>query len=463
MGLAQPEPPVDPRHPAVRVEELAVGHDRADVRLRVKIVAGAPDDEVRRLAEAVIACVVELAGRRVVRDEHPERRVAGLAGQLGADLRVDDGLGVDQIRAARRAEDLLPFEKERPQLGEEQRVPLVRLDLRAVRLDLREVGIEREVGGEVRRDAVLHVEPEVGLGVVLYVAGVGQAAELNGGRGRENLQVPAHRQAAQAAQRAHLREDARDGPCHRRPDQGLVLGLQRAGDLEAPAVLAGAAGRIAQALEGDRHLGRPPVVDDGAAGLEQRVPGRIAAAPRRPAQAPAAPEDGVPLDPVGVDREAVRALLVEKRIEHHRDPVVAPELVPVGTVRPYLGRVGVVCVESEVEVVGVVGDPHLGLLGRRRALDRVGLGEVGDEHRVAPGCVVQPAVDDGRLGGPLRLHAAPAAANREAGCRSGLRRRSRRPRRSGPSGGRGAEQQLTAGGAAAVRRDEFPREDPRAG
>ena len=148
VGLAEPELTVDSRHAAVRVEELAVGHDRADVRLRVDVVAGPPDDEVRRFAEAVRVRVVELAGRLVVGHQNAERRVAGLAGELGADLRVDDGLGVDEVRAARRAEDLLSLEEERPQLGEEERVALVGLYLGAIRLDLREVGIEGEVGGE---------------------------------------------------------------------------------------------------------------------------------------------------------------------------------------------------------------------------------------------------------------------------------------------------------------------------
>ena len=107
----------------------------------------------------------------VVRVHHADGGVAGLAGQLRAVARVDDGAGVHQVDRPAELEDLRAFQKERPQLGEEQVEALVHLDLWPVRFDLREVGVERHVRGQVGGDAVLDVDPALGL----YVA-VGEAA-----------------------------------------------------------------------------------------------------------------------------------------------------------------------------------------------------------------------------------------------------------------------------------------------
>ncbi len=334
------------------------------------------------------------------------------------------------------AEDLLALEEERPQLGEEERVALVGLDLRPVGLDLREVGVEREVGREVRRHAVLHVHAEVGLRGVVDVAAVGQPAHLDGGGGRQHLQVAAHRQVTQAADRPHLRQLARDAARHRGPDHRLVFRLQGSADLEPPAVLALAARRIAQALERDGHLRRPAVVDDSPARFEQRVPGPVAAPTHGPEAAAPAPQYCVPLDAVGVHREAVGPLLVEEGVEDHRDPVVAPGLVAVDPVGAHLGRVAVVGVEGEIEVVGVVGDADLGPLGRGRALDRVGLDEVGHEGRRAPDRVVEAPVHVRGLVRPERADGWPRGEG-EPGSRSALHRRRRlAPRRRRAPDGR---------------------------
>ena len=79
-----------------------------------------------------------------------------------------------------------------------------------------------------------------------------EAAHLDRGERRQELEVPAGRQPAQPVEQAHLRHE-RVAPRHRRPDDGLVLAADRADHLEPPTVTV--AGRVAQALERNRHLG----------------------------------------------------------------------------------------------------------------------------------------------------------------------------------------------------------------
>ena len=95
--------------------------------------------------------IVEAAGRFVVGQENPERRLARLPGELGAEARVDDRPRVDQVERCGRRKDLLPFEKERTLFREEKREPLVHLDLRAVRLDLGKIWVVGEIQREIRR------------------------------------------------------------------------------------------------------------------------------------------------------------------------------------------------------------------------------------------------------------------------------------------------------------------------
>ena len=59
--------------------------------------------------------------------------------------------------AAREVEDAAPFEEEIALLREEQ-AEARQVHLLLVDFDLREVGVDREVGGEVRGDAVLRVD-----------------------------------------------------------------------------------------------------------------------------------------------------------------------------------------------------------------------------------------------------------------------------------------------------------------
>ena len=86
------------------------------------------------------------------RDHQAERIPPAFAGQLQGDVRVDDRARVNG--ADRRLKNLDAFEKERSFLWEEDRKPLVGRNHQLIRLDLREVRIDREVEGDSWRQRV---------------------------------------------------------------------------------------------------------------------------------------------------------------------------------------------------------------------------------------------------------------------------------------------------------------------
>ena len=174
---------------------------------------------------------------------------------------------------------------------------------------------------------------------------------------------------------------------------------------------------VSQTLERNSHLDDEAVVDPLTGSHVQRVPRRVAArgssgsaAARSKAtatgttvsaaaSAAAAPgprvENRIALHAVSVDAENVRPLLVEERVEVHQERVVGDRAVPVGPVRTHDGRVGVMRVDTDVDVGAVVGDIHLCGLRGRRPIKRLTLKELGDDHRVLPREVVEPTVDRG--------------------------------------------------------------------
>ena len=89
-----------------------------------------------------------------------------------------------------------------------------------------------------------------------------------------------------------------------------------------------------------------------------------------PETAPPDRHDAVSLDPVAVDVEVVAALLVEEGVEVDRHEVIHRRAVALHPVRPHDADVLVVDVESEIDVVGVVGDVDVRRLGARGTLDR---------------------------------------------------------------------------------------------
>ena len=415
VGGAEPHVGVEREHPAVAVHEAAVRERRADERLRVEVEAGAADGDVGRLAERRVRRVVALARRLVVGEEHADRTAAHLAAHLPAVTRIDDGPGVDRRDRREDVKDLLPLQEERPQLGIEERKALVDVDLRQVRFDLREIGVDGEVGRQVGRDAVLQVEP--GLGDVVFderTTGI-ERAETEGGDRRQDFEVAAGRQIGQPFDHPHLGEKLRDVPRDRRPDDGLVLPLDRPRDLEPPAVrLPFTDGRVAQALERNRQLGGPAVRRRQARRDEQCVPGDVAfrnAAGRRlrgsPLRAEGPPlrpvaqagrvQDGIPLHAETVHRELIGALAVPERVEEEGDRVVFRNLVAIRTVGPNETGTAIACPDADVEVLAVVGDVHVGRLAGGGPLDRSRLHEVRHVRGPSPDVVGEPPVDVRRL------------------------------------------------------------------
>ena len=272
----------------------------------------------------------------VVGEQHPQRGLAGLSGQLGPVLRIDDGPRVHDGDRRLNPEDLGPFQKERAHLRVEEGEALVHLDLRPVRFDLRKVRVQGEVGDEVRGHAVLEVGAHLGTRLTVDdpTRALVERAVPERGERRLHLQVAAGRQAGHPVHDSHLRQEPGDVPRDRRPHDRLVLVPDLPDDLESPGMRHTAGPRrIPQALERDRHLGREPVRDRLAAAQEKGVPRSVAtrhaAAPAAAesaataAPAAAAADDGIALHAVAVHREHVRALLIEKRVEVDRDGVVA--------------------------------------------------------------------------------------------------------------------------------------------
>ena len=96
--------------------------------------------------------------------EH-DRRVAAAAADEAA---VEVAAGAVDRHAAER-ERALVLEEELALLRKEQTEPR-QVDLLLVGFDLREVGVDGQVGGEALRDGVFHVEAGVGLRIVRYAA-----------------------------------------------------------------------------------------------------------------------------------------------------------------------------------------------------------------------------------------------------------------------------------------------------
>ena len=242
------------------------------MRLGVQVVADPTDQHVGGLAERRVAGV-DVPGRLIVGDQDAEGGLADLTGHFAAIPRVDDGARVHEVHRPRHVEDLLPLEEERAELLEKQREPLVHLDLRPIRLDLREVWIVGEVERQVGGQPVLEVDTTFGLRVGGEPAGRRvESTDLHGRHGRQDLEIPAGRQPAHPVEQPHLRQESGNVARDRRPDDRFVLAANRPRDLKSPPVRLVANRGIAQALKRDRHLGGPAVVHERTARFEQRVP-----------------------------------------------------------------------------------------------------------------------------------------------------------------------------------------------
>ena len=320
-----------------------------------------------------------------------------------------DAPAEEQLELARlpHREEPRVLEKEGPLLGEEQVEP-VEVDLLLVHLDLREVGVVRQVEGEARGHAVLQVRPDVseprGAGVDIASQGLSEHVGVQ-------LEVP-RRRHLQAAQLAGQRQPVEvELAGQRRPVRLLVPVADVALEVDAPRL--DGARRVAQGAERDGELGRPPDVGDLRRHLPHAVPVQVEPAPRAALLLAAGP-----LDEAAADASAALALVGELpvvlepgRVRPEHEPVllvavgVEDDLEAVGLdqrrVAPRVrddDRGGIADEADHPEVDRLVGvdDAHLGPLRRRLALVGGVLAEPGLRGRGGPDRLAQHvAVDDG--------------------------------------------------------------------
>ena len=103
--------------------------------------------------------------------------------------------------------------------------------------------------------------------------------------------------------------------------------------------------------------------------------------------------------------EDVGTLLIEEGVEVDDKEIIGETgPVTVGAIGPHDPRVGIVGMETKVDIGAVVRDVDFGILGGRCAVDRLALNEVGNPGRATPDSIVEPPVHDRWRVGPHRRH-----------------------------------------------------------
>ncbi len=392
-----------------RQPALAVDDDGAELRRREQVALHADHAEV--LAGGFARASIGLAERRVVGlDVHrTERPGAGPSRQLAArenrhlapvlepdtpaveqlqQPRVGVGVATGQHRAdGAEVERGRALGEELALLGEEQRKPREVDDL-LVGLDLREVGLECQVGLQVRREADAGVEAVVGVGVGRCLGvvvtrhrrrDVGQQLEL---AARLHVGEPAEHAGALDAREPNRRPLARE----RHPVRLFVLAQDDPAQVQPPHRLVHAS-LEAQLAERDRHLDVPAAI--------------VAARLHFPDRVPVVVDDPAVVDRVrvlvGTERigaEVERVPLVVEGVDDDLDLVALAEArIALEFAREYaIGR-RIECPHAEIERPVVVQDAEFGALGRSRPEPRFALDEVALGRRARPHRVIEPSVD----------------------------------------------------------------------
>ena len=174
---------------------------------------------------------------------------------------------------------------------------------------------------------------------------------------------------------------ARDG----RPVVDLVLPADAAAEVHAPDAVR--APLEAQRLERDADLRRPP----GRIPLRGHGPHRV---PARVDVPPFVRDLRVRFGARRIHDEDEPVAAIGERVEDHLEAVLlAGREVLADVVDDERGRRRVVADDADVERVVVVGDAHVGQLGRRLPFMRLGLHEVAGRLRRAPHLFVERAVE----------------------------------------------------------------------
>ena len=369
-----------------------------------------------------VVVAVEPAHRRRLHVEHAHVEAPRLARKPAAVVDRDqfaprpdaDAAAEEQVDAGRSAaagsrpdgEQAGVLQEEGPLLGEEQVEP-VEVHLLLVDLDLGEVRVVGQVERETRRHAVLEVDTEVGVGLVL-AAGAGRLAARSDRVG-DQLQV-ALRWRLDAPERPRVGQPVQVVvPVEFGPEGNFPVARDVALEVQAPGLHLFR--RIAEGAEGNRELRAPAELADlggdgpGAVPVQVEAGGQ-GAAPEAAVAAHAAEHAGAAFHDLAVVLDARRV-----RAEHETVAAVLERVEDdLEAVRLVQGRVaaavrdddpfGFPVVADDRHEEGVLGvrEADLGPFRARLAGEGPGLRRAGSGHDGLPDRIVEnPAVKLGRL------------------------------------------------------------------
>ena len=239
------------------------------------------------------------------------------------------------IAAACEIEDTAAFQEELALLGKKQAEPR-EVDLLFVGLDLREIGIDREISREIGRDGVLDVAADFTAHAVVDSR---RAHAVGGGSGhhvRLELDVLAGFGEIETHQRTASRnaiECLRTGQDtrHGREVVPFIFVPHRTPDLHAPHLIRPRA--IAQRLKRNRHLDGPSTIEASGLRRPHRVPVGVGGAFVHNGVVSARAEW------IGVERKPTAAIV--ERVEEHADVFVVAQTTGVASQfvhDPFRGR-----------------------------------------------------------------------------------------------------------------------------
>src|SRR3984893_14437270 len=370
-----------------------------------------------------------------------EKRVCGapvLSRHARDPRRVRDGARVDSLN--RRLKEVHPFQEERPLLRIEEGEALVGGDLSDVRLDLREIRIDRRVHDLVRIGSPLHVSagvaPRVGVGKRrVRVGSVLRPTLLPARDVWRRHEMPGGRKSRETGDRPHVADQA-VGPSR---DRARVEGIPELARV-VPADEDSPRGRVLASVpergKGYSDRRRPPFGSDLRGGVVEEVGGEILVRVRLV-------PDRVALDAARIYAELDCRTAIVAGVQEDRHVVVGSDhLIAVHERRPDPVRPRVVAADPDVERLLVVGDQDGGPNLRGKVVSRLRLPELVDRGGAFPSRIGEVPVDGDRRRRP---------GDREG---RGLRRRGkrswRRKAQQDPENRRAAHRRLVRGGRAKV-------------
>ena len=372
------------------VAEVALQPQDAPGGLRLvdqAAVAVRPVLDLLRLEAEDAHVVLPLVAGQLDAAQDGDRRPA-VGGEADLAAEEEEGLrGVLGVRPLADVEGARPFEEEGALLREEQGVA-AQVDVLLVGLGLREVGLDGDVGHQVGGQVDLDVAAGVGDRRGRAVLRPLDAGDDVGG----DVEAAPRLGAFQADDGAGLGElVARvPGVADRLPEAPLLLVGHLALDVEPPELLG--LGGEAQGAPGDGDLDRPPLGIAVPLDAPDAVPVEVDLLALVADQA-------VDLHAAGVGGEDVAAAPVVVGVDEDLQGVVVAH-VAVARQRGGDDLLGlrVVAAGADIEVVVVVAEVDVGLLGRRLALVRLDLGELAEPRPGLPDRLVELAVDHRRSG-----------------------------------------------------------------